>query len=207
MATAEYALLISGLAALAAIFAGLEARKAASKAAETALIAQEQANQLQALDWTTQYFADVRRWGDEVTDAISAAIHLFYIVDKQQRASDWNNVRARLSALADRGRWYFPNDLERQYGLEKPPAYRGRRREILDHIVDAYDAVPMAPGFYEIGGDNNDSTTSDSYDVLVRCQRAFVSEVQTVLNPRHREEQRKVVEQHFDLSDKMNDGN
>ena len=109
------------------------------------------------------------------------------------RAAHWNNARMTLSALCDRGKWFFPNKFEEQHGTHKEPAYRGIRRRILDHLVSAYKALPKCPSYGDFG----------SRDSLVASQRAFVSEVQTVLNPRHREQQVSAVVERFGIAEQM----
>ena len=44
----------------------------------------------------------------------------------------------RLSALIEQGRFYFPNIKQQEYGLDKPPAYRGYRNLALDFLVASY---------------------------------------------------------------------
>ncbi len=204
------AVFVSGLAAIAAIVSGQRARKDAERANKSALDAQGEANRvateatrLQALEWTSQYFSDVRAWGDECSNAISEAIHLSHIRDDKRREESWNSVRSRLSALVDRGRWYFPNRFEAEYGIEKPPAYRGLRQRILDYVVAAYDAYPIPPAFYDPSSNSNDVVTQDAYGRLVFCQRGFVSEIQDALNPRHREKQVEEILEQFGATENM----
>ena len=45
----------------------------------------------------------------------------------------------RLSSLIEQGRFYFPNIKQQDYGLEKPPAYRGYRNLTLDFLVASYN--------------------------------------------------------------------
>lgn len=42
------------------------------------------------------------------------------------------------SILVERGRLFFKNEVIDEYGAEKPPAYRGYRPKILDHLVIAH---------------------------------------------------------------------
>src|SRR3546814_5379018 len=51
------------------------------------------------------------------------------------------DILARLSALLDSGRWYFPNRHAEQIGSHKPAAYRGLRQPVLDAIFAAYDCI------------------------------------------------------------------
>lgn len=169
----------------------------AVKARREAADAARETTRLQALDWATQYFEGVRDWSEEVVGNISTLIHLHQIADDSSRASAWVAARIALSAHCDRGRWFFPNKFEKEYGPHKQPAYRGIRRHILDFIVAAYDAVPTCPAHDD----------RSSHDALVAAQRGFVSEVQAVLNPRHREEQLRAISDRFGIVDKMRKAN
>ena len=179
----------AGLALVTGVGSIMVAVKARREAAESA----KEAARLQALDWATQYFEGVRDWSEEVVDSISTLIHLHQIADDSVRATAWVSARSALSALCDRGRWFFPNKFEKEYGPHKPQAYRGIRRRILDFIVAAYDAVPTCPAHDDRSG----------HDPLVAAQRGFVSEVQEVLNPRHREEQLRAISHRFGIVDQM----
>ena len=199
------ALVVSALAVIASISAGRQSRRDSISANETALKAQADANRvaelaagLQALDWSTQYFSDVRNWADLATSEISRLIHLNSIEDDSTRQQTWVNARSNLSALI-RGRWFFPNEFEEQYGHEKPPAYRGYRQRILDHLVDAYNVYSDPPCF---GKQHRDGTPS-VIDRLVRDQRWFVSDVQKFLNPRDREKSVTEIMERFAGSNKM----
>jgi hypothetical protein len=195
------AALIGALAGIGGIVTSVNARRQAEEAAEDALKAQQEATRLakevarlQALDWTDQFFAAVREWSEDVVDSIARCIHLPEIDDNAERSRRWNDAREALSALCDRGRWFFPNRYEDQFGTEKEPAYRGVRRRILGHILTAYKAIKVCPRY----NDHSAQTT------LVASQRGFVSEVQTVLNPRHRQDQVNAVLERFGIAERMN---
>ncbi len=216
MTTSDYIAIagatISGLAAIAAIASGAKARSDAQKANRSAAAAQAEANRmateaarLQALDWTSQYFSDVRIWGSEATDAISDLIHLALIRDDTTRQEKWFATRAKISALIDRGRWHFPNERAETFGLDKPPAYRGSRQRILDCLIWAYDIYKTPPVFFDAASDTPDSLHPDAYSDLVNIQREFVSEVQRVLNPREREKRVGELLERFGEADSMRD--
>jgi len=87
-------------------------------------------------------------------------------------------IRARLSALIDEGRLYFPNTRCRTHGMQKEEAYKGYRQPILDHLVEAYDFI----------GKLQRATMVAAADKLVvhfnKIRRSFVSEAQIAVNPR-----------------------
>ncbi|MEL6412325.1 MAG: hypothetical protein AAFQ38_18200 [Pseudomonadota bacterium] len=212
-----FSAVISAFAASWAVWSGRLARKDADLARKDALKAAqseentsqrarkiaEEANRLQALDWSMQYFEGVRTWADDVTLAITQAMHLSRIQDEKLREDECNRIRSRLSTAIDTGRWFFPNKFETEYGEEKPPAYRGIRRRVLDHVVDAYEAIWTVPGFFDHKTATGDPATKAAYGKLELAKRMFVSEIQETLNPRHREEQVSAVIERFSISERM----
>ncbi|MGE4221223.1 MAG: hypothetical protein AB7G39_17400 [Alphaproteobacteria bacterium] len=100
---------------------------------------QQNQHYLERRIWIDQYFSSVRVWADQVCCAISEAIHIAeHPLLESERKLD---VLIRLSAFIDTGRWYFPNVMPDQYGINKDPAYRGIRQDVLDAIIDAYDCL------------------------------------------------------------------
>src|SRR5215203_5773068 len=129
-----------------------------------------------------QYFAEMRKWADEVCGTLSAAVHA---CDLNPAHKDGNffskrhELRIALSSLVDRGRWFFPNLHHTEVGIEKDEAFRGLRQPALDLLVKAYWLV-------------GSMSYTDQYsnlalrDPLVELKRKFVSEVQNYLDPRNR---------------------
>jgi hypothetical protein len=205
-------LLIAAATAIGTIISGRKTRKEAEAAGRAAQDAQqtshrmaEETARIQALDWTSQHFRDVRAWGTEVTNAISDLIHLSHIEDAGIRHDRWNSTRARISALIDRGRWHFPNEMHESLGLEKPPAYRGSRQNILDWLVWAYDAYPKPPLYFDPEQGKQDAYTAEAYGRAVSYQREFVSEIQRTLNPRERHARVSEILERFRIADSMRD--
>ena len=187
------AAVVSGLAAIGAIVSGRYARRSAETANVAALDAQNEANRitsetnsLQALDWTSQYFEGVRQWANEVAFAMTEAMHLSRIQNSEERLREWNRIRARLSTSIDTGRWYFPNKYHTDYGIEKHLAYRGIRRRVLDHVTNAYNALPKSPEVFEPGA-KNDPYTMDAFGKLEDSKRAFVSDCLLYTSPSPRD--------------------
>jgi hypothetical protein len=89
-------------------------------------------------------------------------------------------ILVRLSSLIDRGRWFFPNELQEGIGLDKPEAYQGYRHSVLDSLVRAYRQVGKLDW-------RQQSSNRQLRQPLEEARRAFVSEVQGVLNPRERD--------------------
>lgn len=105
--------------------------------------------------------------------------------------SDTNKLEslAKLSALIECGRFYFPNiDKNDSYGMEKPLAYRGYRNITLDYLVFFYDIV------------NKESYVNYSKH-LEHLQKLFTSRIFEVLSPN---KHNKEVKKHAGFS--MSDG-
>ena len=113
-------------------------------------------------------------WGDEAIEALADAEGLTHQDMSANAKADRIQIAQRLSALADRGRLFFPNHEEGGKGAEKEAAFRGSRPPILDALVLAHlEIVSMGDG------DKIDA------EFLRRCRRLVVSELQDHLDPRH----------------------
>jgi hypothetical protein len=186
VATSVLVAIMSHRDAKKAIESANQANQSARKANELA----ERAIGLNARVWADEYFNAVRLWADEASNNIALAIHLNDFPDEVP-ATRLFEVRAALSGLLDRGRWYFPNRMHTEIGQHKAPAFRGLRQPILDGLAQAYRAL----------NDRKSLGTDDTRSALVRAQRLFVSEVQRVLDPRTHEEQIKVVREDFRVAE------
>src|SRR3546814_2711022 len=111
------------------------AREAACHQADIKRLTKEQ-QRLELRAWTDQYCNVVRAWADRVCVTISDAIHMYRLDHSDPLLR--RDILARLSALLDSGRWYFPNRHAEQIGSHKPAAYRGLRQPVLDAIFAAY---------------------------------------------------------------------
>lgn len=78
---------------------------------------------------------------------------------------------ASLSALVEYGRFFFPNIPIKDYGLEKPEAYRGYRNITLDFIVAYYNLFSL------------DLRSEYPINASQVIQRYFTSEVFKTINP------------------------
>lgn len=125
--------------------------------------------------------ADVVSWSSEGIEKLAHASslartrHLYDAADYQRRLSE---VACQLSALADRGRLFFPNHRHDQFGPEREYAFRGLRPPILDALVFACCQIEQ---IYTPGADDQKAA-----DFLVNCRRLLVSEVQNAVDPRRR---------------------
>lgn len=135
--------------------------------------------QLDAMAFTSSWYTDLRAWASEVVDVLSETAEWCdnNHKSKNQRDEALLVCRYRLSALIDRGRFFFPNEYHEEYGLHKPEAYRGFRHPTLDYLVGAYQIINDPALVEEFG-------FSDKKSALIKLKRGFVSGVQDALKPR-----------------------
>lgn len=148
-------------------------------------------NFLMEKSWVDNYFNAVRNWGSEVCAIISQAIHYVETIEDESEPANVLEIRQKLSELLDRGRWLYPNQYEGEIGQHKPPAYRGLRQPILDHVFEAYKLM------------SGELDQVNLKSKLTHVQREFVSEIQQTLDPRKRVEQIDMVINKFSDSEKL----
>ncbi|MEO0465291.1 MAG: hypothetical protein AAF216_02015 [Pseudomonadota bacterium] len=133
-------------------------------------------------------------WGSEAIDAMSAASAL--ALSRQSSVADLQTdklkLASQLSALADRGRLFFPNLDPHGDSTNKESAYRGARPPILDMLIFACHETRR------IGEDG--VSGEDSAGFITECRRQFVSELQAHLDPSHLDE---VIERYTDQSERV----
>lgn len=115
-------------------------------------------------------------WGDEAIDVLAAAEGLASFTKTPEWGKDRLEVAQQLSALADRGRMFFPNIEEGAKGADKESAFRGSRPPILQAMIFAH----MELKSIEPPHKGND-------EFINRCRRLVVSELQAHLDPRQRD--------------------
>lgn len=125
-------------------------------------------------------------WGNEAIDSLASAealASLDAVGNVDTFRADCHQIAARLSALADRGRLFFPNMQPDTIKAEKESAYRGERPPILDVLVFAcFEMRELSKGGKGLHA---------SAQFLIQCRRVLVSELQAHLDPRHRD---KIIE-------------
>jgi len=121
-------------------------------------------------------------WGAEAIDAMSeaSALALSTHLDLNTMRARRLDVARRLSALADRGRLFFPNVEADGHGAEKEGAYQGKRPPVLDALIYAYHET-LRLGDGPVRGD-------DSARFITECRRLLVSELPAHLDPHRIEE-------------------
>lgn len=90
-----------------------------------------------------------------------------------------HELMTKLSALADQGRFYFPNIDDDNQGADKEAAYQGKRPPILDALVYGYYQIESVSALPSDAG-------ADAADFVKSCRRLLVSELQAHLDPKTR---------------------
>jgi hypothetical protein len=126
--------------------------------------------------------AEVLAWAHEAIDLVSQGASLakgrgsVYAAEEFRRLA--LETAQKLSAAADRGRLFFPNEAPEKHGQDKEAAFQGFRPPVLDAVVFASGQVErLAP---EGGADD------DAAAFLTKCRRLLVSEAQNAIDPRRR---------------------
>jgi hypothetical protein len=134
--------------------------------------------------WKKEYFTDLLKWSDESMLQLSEALHLCELDPKRMPDNKFfetrHQLRIKLSAQIDRGRWFFPNYATDKYGHAKHEAFKGFRQPVLDGLVRAYQAV-TALNY----ADASKNVTAKA--AVEEAKRLFTSEIQKVLDPRARD--------------------
>lgn len=127
--------------------------------------------------------AEVMGWANQAIDKLSEGIAL---ARGRGSAYEEGELRRRLletssalSALADRGRLFFPNQEHATHGNEKESAFQGFRPVILDTVIFAHYQLD----YVDPAGSGPDLAACE---YLVKCRRLLVSEVQEAVDPRRR---------------------
>lgn len=147
----------------------------------------EQLNQKIAVaKWKKEYFADLLKWSDEAMLQLSEAMHLCELDPKRMEENSFfeqrHELRVKLSAQIDRGRWFFPNYAQDQYGQHKPEAYKGYRHAVLDGLVFAYREL------CELNYSDRMKNVERRRNIE-HAKKLFTGEIQKVLDPRNRDEE------------------
>jgi len=140
--------------------------------------------QLQFESLKAQMDAEVVAWSHEAIDLVCAAQGLAesrgsHPPDEFRRLA--HDLARKLSAVADRGRLFFPNVAPDAHGQDKQAAFQGYRQPILDAVIFAYGQlerlVPDASG-----------PDKEAARFLAQCRRLLVSEAQNAVDPRRRQQ-------------------
>jgi hypothetical protein len=128
------------------------------------------------------YISEVLAWYAEAIAVLVRLKESIALPTSAERAPDL----ARLSALIERGRFFFPNiDSEGDVGKEKPTAYRGFRNLVLDFLVASYQLHKM-------------DTRNEHVNQAEQLVRHFTSSVFEIVRPKERLDQiRAMTDRYF----------
>jgi hypothetical protein len=147
----------------------------------------EKLNQrIQYFTFRQQYFTDLRTWATAAVNLLSDAVH-FAELDPARVPGDGffqkrNTYRAELSALIDRGRWFFPNLHSGEHGKDKERAFQGYRHDVLNALVAGYEGITHLDYGTGVGKDVH-------REEIVRAKRIFVSVIQEIVDPAKQDEE------------------
>jgi hypothetical protein len=148
----------------------------------TAVVVRRQ-TQLQFESLKAQMDTEVLAWAHEAIDLVSQAGALArgrgvaYPPDDFRRLA--HETAQQLSAVADRGRLFFPNEAPETHGRDKEAAFQGYRPPIIDAVVFACGQLErLSP---DAAGPDEEAAA-----FLVKCRRLLVSEAQNAVDPRRR---------------------
>lgn len=127
--------------------------------------------------------SDIIRWSDEVIAVLADANEMLCEKGESYPDAEFrihrSATRARVSALIDRGRLFFPNLKSKVgHGADKEAGYQGHRQPVLDALVGAYDLLDKAAS--QPGPD------LESAAALRVMRRQFVAEVFKAVDPERR---------------------
>ncbi len=121
-----------------------------------------------AISLQMTYLGDLMKWYAETILVLKGLCVKEDFDNPEKRACEL----ARLSALIERGRFYFPNVNKNDgFGVQKPEAYQGYRLVPLDYLVYSYN-LHSEPDFRK------------NLVYAERLMRGFTSEVYKVARPR-----------------------
>jgi hypothetical protein len=124
--------------------------------------------------------SDIIRWSDEAIVILAEADEMLREKGVAYPDNDFRQSRsvslARISAIIDRGRLFFPNrDIGDGHGADNEAAYQGHRQPALEALVSAYDLLRTA------GAQSGPDVAAA--DQLRKIRRAFVAEVFRTVDP------------------------
>ncbi len=149
----------------------------ASAAASWAIASRQTELQYEAV--RAEMDVEVVSWAQEAISELAEASKLVRqkaLLSADEFALRISDAACKLSALADRGRLFFPNEFQDLHGQSKEFAFQGVRPPILDALVFACCQLEQLRGADDAG----------AAEFLVKCRRLLVSEAQNAVDPRRR---------------------
>lgn len=131
-----------------------------------AAVAIKSANTINNKEIILQNYEDMKDWFEQMVFMMKD-LYLRYPDNKKK--DELKESLVRFSTYIDLGRIFFKNQQMGEYKINKPEIFRGRRVILLDVIVLYYN-------IYKQG------IQADNQEILWGLQRAFISEMITLLN-------------------------
>lgn len=122
--------------------------------------------------------SDIIRWTEACVHGLSEIESFIAHPPSANLDEKKHGLLARLSALIDHGRLFFPNDHPGKKGSEKPAAYRGLRQLILTVLVSVYNVLAREETLAR------EDERAKACAELMELRRTFVSEAQLAIDPR-----------------------
>ncbi len=142
------------------------------------ILSARKAYRLHNLQVRNEYLAHVRAWACEVVAVMSESVIACEL--DPEKVDDFfglrNDLRTRLSALIDRGRWFYENTAQGEIGQWKERAFRGLAPKVISTIKQVH-ALVESLNYRE--ADKN----TKRRQLIVDAKREFTSEIQEHLKP------------------------
>ena len=144
-------------------------------------VSENRRRKLEVATHLQEYYGGIRNWGEQVIEKLTEAVFLCELDPQKMECGQFferrRQMRADLSSLLDKGRFYLPNTNQDVVGLWKPGAYRGLRQAALSRLNCGYELVEALN--YERHEPNKPIRQQ-----IVDVKREFTSEIQDVLDIR-----------------------
>jgi len=135
------------------------------------------------------YSKQIMEWYSETIEVL---ILLKFKTKKDDDEKSFTELLSKLSALIERGRFFFPNvDKEDGFGEEKPIAYKGYRNLTLDFLVAAFNLY------------NNPTSRKNNLDQAEQLNRHFTSIIFEVIRPKENLKQIKSITDRYYVKEEI----
>ena len=149
-------------------------------------------SRMQAEDLRIAHDTDLIAWFHETVDVLADAQECLREAGKSYSVDEFpakrSRARIRISAMLDRGRLYFPNQINGEEGLDREEGYQGKRQLALDVLYTSYRVVSDWPTPIADAEMTEEQKIEKKANLrrLIDARRIFVSEVFKAVDPRRR---------------------
>lgn len=131
---------------------------------------------------TENYRCELLSWYSNVIEIMIVIIHHCKTGEffEKEFVIQRSEYLSKLSALAEKGRFYFPNIIRNDgYGKNKPSAYQGYRHICLEYILNFYFTA------------NSPTISENQINLMWKYERRFTSFIFDMINPKKYNKQYK----------------